>query len=364
MAILQPIGETTAVDLARQHVFFVHDQTADGFITVAKKTKNGRFQQYHYKPEQLAQQLSKWMGEDVFFSQNTFYKPLRRIETIRQLRTLYIDLDCYNFDFPPDWVLGKLEHESFGEELPEPNLVIFSGRGLVLIWLIDPVPYKALPLWQAVQNYFLDKLSNLGADSKSVDAARIFRIAGSVNTKNGAQVDVEYRHGYRYGLREIQDEYLPELKPYVNPDKKEKKRGRPPRIAQLFNTYRLHCTRLKDLVTLVRLRDGAVTNYRETILFLYRYWSCCVLQDKVEALRHTLDFNTEFTEPLSEREVTTATRSAEKAWEAKNDDEANIIAKLKGYPGAGYNISNKKLIEWLHITEEEQRELETSFNSL
>src|SRR5699024_9806884 len=59
------------------------------------------------------------------------------------------------------------------------------------------------------------------------------------------------------------------------------------------------------------------------------------------------------------REVTTATRSAEKAWEAKNDEEANTIARLKGFPGAGYNISNTKLIDWLDITEEEQRHLET-----
>src|SRR5699024_2882529 len=149
MGILQLQSKTTVkfdVEKAKRHVLFTHDGTADGFITIAKKTQNGRFQQYHYKPEQLAEHLSKWLGEDVFFSQNTFYKPLRRIETIRQLRTLYIDLDCYNLDFPADWVLGKLELESFNEELPEPNLVIFSGRGLVLIWLIDPVPYKALPL--------------------------------------------------------------------------------------------------------------------------------------------------------------------------------------------------------------------------
>lgn len=361
MGILQLQSKTTVkfdVEKAKRHVLFTHDGTADGFITIAKKTQNGRFQQYHYKPEQLAEHLSKWLGEDVFFSQNTFYKPLRRIETIRQLRTLYIDLDCYNLDFPADWVLGKLELESFNEELPEPNLVIFSGRGLVLIWLIDPVPYKALPLWQAVQNYFLDKLSDLGADSKSIDAPRIFRMAGSVNTKNGAQVDVEYRHDYRYTLRDIQDEYLPELKPYVHPERKAK-RGRPPKVAQLFNIYRLHCTRLKDLVTLVRLRDGAVANYREIILFLYRYWSCCVLKDKEEALKHTLDFNEEFAKPLSEREVITATRSAEKAWDAKNNEEANTIAKLKGFPGAGYNISNEKLIKWLDITEEEQRELDT-----
>src|SRR5699024_7825989 len=72
-----------------------------------------------------------------------------------------------------------------------------------------------------------------------------------------------------------------------------------------------------------------------------------------------LDFNEEFAKPLSEREVITATRSAEKAWDAKNNEEANTIAKLKGFHGAGYNISNEKLIKWLDITEEEQRELNT-----
>ena len=47
------------------------------------------------------------------------------------------------------------------------------------------------------------------------------------------------------------------------------------------------------------------------------------------------------------------------AWEAKNNKQADEIAKSKGYPGAGYNISNEKLIEWLQISLEEQRYLKT-----
>jgi DNA-directed RNA polymerase specialized sigma subunit len=62
---------------------------------------------------------------------------------------------------------------------------------------------------------------------------------------------------------------------------------------------------------------------------------------------------------ITRREVVTATRSAEKAYYAKSYPEANRIAQEKGYPGAGYNISNAKLIEWLDITDEEQRGLET-----
>lgn len=336
---------------AHYHAWF-HHKNADGWITLAKKTENG-FKQYHYKPTELATELTKWLGEDVYFSQNTFYKPFRRIENIRQLRSLYVDVDCYLLNYEPEWILGKLELEYFKESIPDPNLVIFSGQGLVLIWFIDPVPYKALPLWQSVQNYLVDKLKGLGGDAKAVDAARVFRIAGSVNSKNGQAVTVHYRHDYRYALRDIQADYLPELTP------KKGKKGRKPKVLQLHNVYRLHVTRLKDLATLLELRNGDVYGHRELFCFLYRYWSCCVLDDPDEALRQTLEFNKFFKHPLPDREVIRATRSAEKAWAAKNDEHANALAIEKGYPGAGYNLKNSKIIEWLDINPEEQEHLET-----
>ena len=346
-----------AVETARFHAWF-HHHDSDGWITVAKKTENGKFIQYHYKPQELAEKLSKWLGEDVFFSQNTFYKPERQIANIRQLKALYVDLDFYLFNYQPDWILGKLEYEFFGQSIPEPNILIFSGNGIVLIWLLEPVPYKALPLWQAVQNHFLEQLRDLGGDPKAVDAARIFRIAGSINSKNGEQVRAQYRHKERYVLRTLQYEYLPELEVEPRTDK-PKKRGRKKKVQQLFNVFRLHHARLLDLEKLVELRNYDVVGYRETICFLYRYWLCCFLDDPEEALKQTLTFNLQFNDPLPIQEVERATRSAEKAYHARNNDEANRIAKEKGYPGAGYNISNKKLIEWLDITEDEQRHLST-----
>jgi hypothetical protein len=346
------------IDKAVYHAWF-HHHDSDGWITVAKKTENGTFRQFHFKPQELAAELSKWLGEDVYFSQNTFYKPQRKIENIRQLKSLYVDLDFYLFNYDPSWVLGKLEHEYFGELIPEPNILIFSGQGLVLIWLLDPVPYKALPLWQAVQNHLLEQLKGLGGDPKATDAARVFRIAGSINSKNGAEVRAEYRHDYKYELRQIQFDYLPELNEAVNPVPQKKKRGRKKKVVQLFNTYKLHYARLLDLVKLVELRNYEVTGYREIICFLYRYWLCCYTNDPEEALYQTHTLNLQFTVPLPFHEVERATRSAEKAWEARNNEEANRIAIEKGYPGAGYNLRNSKIIDWLDITREEQRHLST-----
>ena len=107
------------------------------------------------------------------------------------------------------------------------------------------------------------------------------------------------------------------------------------------------------------MRNGDVTNYREYICFLYRYFTCCYTDSPERALEETLDLNSEFLSPLPHREVVTATKSAQKAWEAKSNAQADALAKAMGYPGAGYNLKNTKLIEWLDITPEEQRELST-----
>jgi hypothetical protein len=340
------------VEQAVKH-FKLQHTGADGWITIAKK-EDGIYRQFHYEPEEATYRLSEWLGEDVYFSQNTFYLPQRQIANIRQLRSLYVDIDCYLLNYEPVYILSILEEEIFKRKIPDPSFIIFSGKGIILIWRIEPLPYQALPLWQVIQNYLCEQVKAFGGDVKALDAARVFRIAGSINSKNGEMVRIDYRHDYLYTLREIQQEYLPDL----NPDK-QKKKGRKKKVVQLHNIYRLHTTRLYDLVKLTELRQHDVKGYRETMCFLYRYWSCCVLNDSDEALRQTLEFNSQFVEPLSKREVVRATKSAEKAWSARSNVEANQVAKEKGYPGAGYNLTNAKIIQWLDITLEEQQQLAT-----
>lgn len=345
------------LDAARSHILFQHNPTnADGYITIAKKDRrSGRFAQAFYRPPELADHLTTIMGEDVFFSQNTFYRKARRIETVRQLRSLYVDLDFYIFNYAPEQILFWLEEDFFRKTIPEPNLIIFSGQGIVLIWTIEPAPYMALPLWQAIQNYLIDKLKPLGGDPRASDAARIFRLAGSTSSKNGNEVRVQYRHDYQYTLREIQNEYLPEL----TPKQENPKPGRKKKIIHLFNVYTLHGARLHDLDKLVRIRDGHMPNCREITLFLYRYWSCCFEKDPGAALQHTIEFNRLFAHPLPENEVIRATKSAQTAFEAKSNKDANERAKAMGYPGAGYKLTNGKIIDWLSITEEEQKHMKT-----
>ena len=345
--------ESNMITEAKRHVLFHHYKAA-GWITLAQKKNNGDWKQRHFQLDEITSALSTWIGENVYFSQNTFFKPQRRIENIKQLRALYIDVDCHNLNYDPHWVLEKLNLEVFQEAVPDPNFVIFSGRGLVCIWLIEPVPSQALPLWKALQNHFYKQMEYVGADKTSIDPTRVFRVAGSTNSKNGKEVIIEYRHDYRYVLRELQAEYLPELAP-----RKLRNPGRKPQIVHLYNVRNLHYSRLLDIVKLAELRNYDLKGYREIICFLYRYWSCCLTDDPDDSLTQLFEFNSEFKEPLHRNELLRATKSAEKAWMAKNDVKANEEARTRGYPGAGYNLKNKTIIEWLDITSDEQKFLQT-----
>lgn len=347
----------STLDEAKRHLLFHHHEAA-GWVTLAQKGENGKWGQYHYLPDQLAAELSNWMGENSFFSQNTFYKPQRRIETIKQLRALYVDVDCHNFNYDPHWVLEKLKLEVFQVSIPVPNYIIFSGRGLVCIWLIEPVPSHVLPLWKAIQSYFYKQMEYVGADKKSIDPTRVFRIAGSVNSKNGKEVFVSYKHDYKYTLRELQEEYLPELT-----QRKKKKQKSKSKVILLHNLRNLHYSRIQDLVKIAELRKYDLKGYREFFCFLYRYWNCCFTNNPEESLRQMLEFNNEFKEPLPRSLVIRATKSAEKAWIAKNDKMADENAKAKGYPGSGYNLRNATIIQWLDITDEEQQHLRTIIDS-
>ncbi|WP_251862413.1 hypothetical protein [Clostridium sp. Marseille-Q2269] len=187
------------------------------------------------------------------------------------------------------------------------------------------------------------------------------RLAGSINEKSGKNTDILVYSEDRYILREIQQEYLPVLTPYVkNPYHKSK--GRNTKIVNFFTLYGLHYARLRDIVTLQKSRqgycrneDGVLVKYgqREFMCFLYRYWSCCYESDKERALKNTLEFNNGFKVPFY-KEVERATKSAEKAYESWLKDSPSGT-----YKRGGYNYKNETLIEKLNILDEEMQTLET-----
>ncbi|WP_338627741.1 DNA-binding response regulator (plasmid) [Clostridium baratii] len=302
-----------------------------GWITRSIIDRNG-YKQWHYKYAEL--KGMDMNGENIYITPNTFYKPYRRLECIKELNTLFIDLDYYKTKFIKEQILMNLEENYFNQSIPIPNYVIDSGRGMYLIWLINAVPSKALPLWKSVQEYLYKQLKCFGADRQALDATRILRVPGSINSKSNTVVSILDEYDYVYDLREIQNEFLPELKPY------DKKRGRPKKINFIFRERSLYYGRIQDIIKLCELRKYDLKGHREFILFLYRYYLCSFIEDTKKALNDVLELNNTFKQPLIEKEAIRATTSAEKCYLDKNKE---------------YKYKNDTLIELLEITEEEQK---------
>ncbi|MGU9020399.1 DNA-binding response regulator, partial [Clostridium perfringens] len=163
---------------------------------------------------------------------------------------------------------------------------------------------------------------------------RILRVPGSINSKSKTVVNILDEYEYVYDLREIQNGFLPELKPY------EKKKGRPSKINYIYRERSLYYGRIQDIIKLCELREYDLKGHRELILFLYRYYLCSFTEDIEKALNDVLELNSMFRQALSEREVIRATRSAERCYLDKNKQ---------------YKYKNETLIELLEITEEEQK---------
>ncbi|XZK12112.1 hypothetical protein ACSXBU_17040 (plasmid) [Clostridium perfringens] len=189
-------------------------------------------------------------------------------------------------------------------------------------------------MWKAVQEYLYNQLKYFGADRQALDATRILRVPGSINSKSKTVVNILDEYEYIYDLREIQNGFLPELKPY------ERKKGRPSKINYIYRERSLYYGRIQDIIKLCELREYDLKGHRELILFLYRYYLCSFTEDIEKALNDVLELNSMFRQALSEREVIRATRSAERCYLDKNKQ---------------YKYKNETLIELLEITEEEQK---------
>lgn len=297
---------------------------------------NSIFRQWHYKFENLLKQEFKM--ENVYITLNTFYNTRRRIEYLKELNAHFIDLDIYKTKFSKEQILMNLNENYFNKSIPRPNLILDSGRGLYLIWIINSVPSKALPLWKAVEEHLYNNLKEFGADRQALDPTRILRVPGSINSKSKTRVKILDKYDYIYDLREIQKEFLPELKP------KEKKKGRPKKINYIFRERSLYYARIQDITKLCELRKYNLKGHRELVLFLYRYYLCSFTEDVKKSLEDVLELNSMFREPLMETEVKRATRSAEKCYLSKDKQ---------------YRYKNETLIDILEITEEEEKHMTT-----
>lgn len=343
---------------------------------------------------------------NCYVSMNTFFRTKdldtqtgRDVAHLKRLNALYVDIDCYAVGLSKNEVLMRLEDEFFETVIPVPTFVIDSGRGIYLIWKLRNEDRKALPRWTSVEEYLVDSLKALGADSASKDAARILRVPFTKNSKSGSFVKIEEFNDVTYSLYEIEKEYgIHHTKKTfsANPKKTEKtvypyghaterqrkfvrdiarklslsedvypdftsfeetdrwiklhkelivtrnqkdfcyKKGNMYSLSEFKSMKSILRTYCEEIKLLFAMRKGENCK-RELGLFLYRYFLREMKHDSDYALKEMLAFNASLDCPFDEKYVIRATASADKRIDL----------------GIPYAYRKSTIIKVLAITEEE-----------
>ena len=252
-----------------EHADFVHTQKRHGTVLIWKQQDSSRQWIKVQSSDDLALAMSEHLGQaDRYFTPNEFSQ-WRRVDLLRSLRAVYVDLDGCS-----DWP-GVLESLS-DQGLPSPALMVESGRGLHLYWLLEPTPAKALPVWQAVQDVLVRKLQAFGSDPSARDCTRVLRIVGSINSKNDVQVTGWVLQPCRWTLHELADAVIGprKLRPAAEVVGLELARAkRQASVHQRTGPYRLWHNRFQDLIKITEHHafmrpEGVGEGNRDNLLFL------------------------------------------------------------------------------------------------
>ena len=209
---------------------------------------------------------------DTWISQAEFIKPSRRVVYLLRLNLCFVDLDTYKTPWagtPPETLSNRVWGYCLDEGIPEPSLILYSGRGLQVKWLLErPLPRAALPRWNAVQKQLVVSLEPFGADPGARDASRLLRLVDTVNTRSGERVRVLWVNDQAGEVKHYNFEYLAEMiLPLARETVREERKAKAERRARLtvipggktgnlraFSGRQLAWDRLEDLRTLAQLR--------------------------------------------------------------------------------------------------------------
>ena len=296
--------------------------------------------------------VNKYKGYyDIYATENTISNTYTRTnKDVLQLRSLYVDIDkIKNIDD----VIEKVNNLVKTKVIPKPHKIIFSGSGLHIKWTLKDyagTSLKNMKVWTRLESYLIKTLkNNLGSiavvDGKVKDPARILRVEGTINSKTDEVVKCLVNNKRKsYDLYKLYNTYTP-YKPQNATEREKGNKG----IKLLKSKSTLNYARLKDLNKLLELRDYDLAGIRNSFLMFYTTY-------------YILVNNSDYDDTLQEVKVL-ASRIKSK--------HGTSLAELRGFVRNGLKKieehkegkkvlpKTKTIIEWLEITEDEQRELIT-----
>lgn len=346
-----------ALEQAQQFVWLLHGQNKA--MVQLSKMENKKMKYYRsYRGNTLPAVLQdsaeySWLEqEDVYVALNVFSGVKRTEEELVGFNALYTDLDFYKIGISKEYARAEIQRMIDNGEIIKPSIIIDSGRGYQLIWLMDFMKntHNYRLLWRRMQNEIAGRFVHLNSDYAAKLVTQIYRLVGSWSSRTGTMITFEHLAD-RYTIGELKDALLPDIsdikarKKPVNKPKSVRKKSAYKNSDK--NPYTLYRARKNDIEALVSLRDGYVN--RRRLMFLYAVCTLETFKGDVERLEMAMDeLNDRLWKPLSR-----STLEADRA-SAVNSFELRQANKKRGY-----QISNSYILEHLEITEDEQQYMTT-----
>ena len=298
---------------------------------------------------------------DYYITANAFKIPKsRRANNVHSLTNIVMDIDVHTrggIRGCRDVIIQRLDALLYhifvsnpdSLNIPCPNTVVHTGRGIQLWWAIEPLSAKKLKyVYKGVQEHLYETLEKkiYASDPEfkefvkidyaaSKKVAGLFRMPGTYNTKSKKYGNYFILHEDKLDAVELYFTLHPATgKPYVKYKKKKEKKGN---AAFRKNNYGNHIENvIRSLIELRRSAGEQEDGYRDLycVITLSAYLSNGASEE--EAWKHVVELNNSFRSPLSMKE-------------------------LRGYMSTAlykkYKYRNETIIKYLQIDESEQKVL-------
>lgn len=295
---------------------------------------------------------------NYYMTHNGFTSCCRKANEVRQLNALFFDLDCHNLPAPETRAavsdtIQAINASVQSSALPEPTMLIDSGRGVQLFFVLErSVPCrlaqnnsgeKGVVLFQHVQQQLaraiaaaISHVKGISVDQATFDASRVSRIPGTFNVKANRFATLVRASERFYSLAELAS-FTARLA--LRSFSSKNARRTHTHTATLIKYQPLMMSRLAKLVELQQYRQFDCFGTRELMSFVF-YNTAVQIYSRENAVERLRAFNARFTTPLANSEIKGIVSSV--------DSVVNVRGE-KGY----YLIGAQRLTELLALTPEE-----------
>lgn len=238
-----------------------------------RKETDGR-EWYSLEPHEAQAALKDAHGQaDLFITPNEFYR-WRKTKLLAAINALWVDIDLRDTDTTPVQAAEDALEKLRKAKIPDPSLIVYTGRGCHLYFIVNRTPPHALPRWQAAQKALV---SLLAGDPNASGCTRVLRLVGSRNSKASAEAQTvtgQVLNGRPYDFDFLLDQILiprGELRDIraARAARSASSRGdgkAPPNVGTI---YKVWYYRFQDILKIVRANwsDQVPEGHRDTILF-------------------------------------------------------------------------------------------------